>query len=40
MTCPCVKSDRSSTGHPASMMSRIRSRELNPATTGNDPNNF
>ncbi|GAA0903767.1 hypothetical protein Vau01_122230 [Virgisporangium aurantiacum] len=40
MTCPCVNSDRSSTGRRPSMASRILSRELNPATTGNDPSNF
>jgi hypothetical protein len=40
MTCPCVNTDRSSTGHSPSITSRIFSRKLNPATTGNAPNSF
>jgi transposase-like protein DUF772 len=40
ITCPCVNSDRSSTGHNPSMTSRTRRRAANAATTGNDPNAF
>ncbi len=40
ITCPCVNSARSRTGHASSITSRIRSREENPATTGSAPSSL